>query len=1038
MNDKHSLYGACRLAATALMVVTLAACSALQIDVDVYKGPLVSDAEVQREQLIGMAMTAKPLLYTARNNLLDEVCKDWDKVNDNERRRQAHIGFDGLPCPDAVKPTKSDYGESETDKGRTAKRLNELVIYYDDFDASKHKQALDGRIREGIDSLASGYAQARDDALNAAGTEGPEAVKLKLKSRQAFARLDHAVVDLAARMQFLAGNSWLADETKDADGRLSTYKALLESIANSIVVVSDDLRARQAFDERQISSAEQEKRAVTAAFAVDAAGVIRDVERLLDSGAREALAREKPVSEGDNTAQLADAKKRKDDSQRDLEGKSTALDAARTAYRDWLDLAATGLGPATAVDVAPVMIVEEPGPPLADRKQMSTLLKTGTKNLTREALRIEVVDALKRLGARYTAPGQAGVPRGERLRAAVRALETLKPESGAPDEQPVSRKQAAAELNESIGEAARASFGKVQAASAAQQTAKAANKTAVDEVVRIEAAAKAPKKTYAFSSADYKAATVVVLRVKAEVVTKVNSSEPREVMGALRSAIAAAAAQPAKAGDQDLSRSVALLDSLAVPVRMGVADEAQRSIEVLDGVIAQLRYAVIESVRKNGAQHKETMNAQAALEAAQRQREDKIYIRPASAYLRAANPVTALQSDPSLRWRNMLLDQATQPVRSLWNQIVNRARKDAMETVRANIDKANWQNINSVRVNGAGQGNFVVVKDDVGNWYVKAMGSDASGMIKAAKNLALFNMSSTFDTNLLRVAELRDGVDNEQKSDKERDRMAAELKDLRGGKSGAGVAAQSNTLTLFKKNYDTQSADQLKALNARLRANDLITDVKGRWTTILKDSTAKDALDDVFESDDAAALHKAALASSTAPPAGAASTQPPDTPAGTAMIKTLRSLQGLRTTARASVKANAKLTSQEAAAVVAADKDVATAREEVDKINTQMDVAIGNLKTAEASADPAAKAAAMSQVSALQGPQKAARDKLVDLQKTQALTQAALLQSRKRQSDAADAVDTVFKAVIEAAVNERLRVVAETETAVKVIGGAVR
>ena len=35
------------------------------------------------------------------------------------------------------------------------------------------------------------------------------------------------------------------------------------------------------------------------------------------------------------------------------------------------------------------------------------------------------------------------------------------------------------------------------------------------------------------------------------------------------------------------------------------------------------------------------------------------------------------------------------------------------------IDKQFWQNINRVRVAGAGATNYVVAKDDIGNWYVK-------------------------------------------------------------------------------------------------------------------------------------------------------------------------------------------------------------------------------------------------------------------------------------------------------------------------------
>ena len=40
--------------ATAMLV----GCSALQIDVDVYKGPLVNEDSMQRDQMLAMAMSA--------------------------------------------------------------------------------------------------------------------------------------------------------------------------------------------------------------------------------------------------------------------------------------------------------------------------------------------------------------------------------------------------------------------------------------------------------------------------------------------------------------------------------------------------------------------------------------------------------------------------------------------------------------------------------------------------------------------------------------------------------------------------------------------------------------------------------------------------------------------------------------------------------------------------------------------------------------------------------------------------------------------
>jgi len=45
--------------------------------------------------------------------------------------------------------------------------------------------------------------------------------------------------------------------------------------------------------------------------------------------------------------------------------------------------------------------------------------------------------------------------------------------------------------------------------------------------------------------------------------------------------------------------------------------------------------------------------------------------------------------------------------------------------------------------------NYVIAKDDIGNWYVKNYSADTEPIIKAAKSLALFGMGGQMGTNLL-------------------------------------------------------------------------------------------------------------------------------------------------------------------------------------------------------------------------------------------------------------------------------------------------
>lgn len=73
----------------------LAGCAALQIDVDVYKGPLANSDKTQPQQLASMALSAKPLLIETRNDLLDALA---DKIR---KQRPTHP----WACPSAKDAT---------------------------------------------------------------------------------------------------------------------------------------------------------------------------------------------------------------------------------------------------------------------------------------------------------------------------------------------------------------------------------------------------------------------------------------------------------------------------------------------------------------------------------------------------------------------------------------------------------------------------------------------------------------------------------------------------------------------------------------------------------------------------------------------------------------------------------------------------------------------------------------------------------------------------------------------------------------------
>lgn len=165
--------------------------------------------------------------------------------------------------------------------------------------------------------------------------------------------------------------------------------------------------------------------------------------------------------------------------------------------------------------------------------------------------------------------------------------------------------------------------------------------------------------------------------------------------------------------------------------------------EVMDTVIALLRHHQMEAVARFGKDSTQAEKATEAIENAYRHRAGMIYSRPSSAYLRTSFPSTSLQDDPNLAWDNMLLKQGLRnlPFSSeLWDILNPSGKQD--RSITSELDKQYWQNINRVRVSGAGATNQALVKDDVGNWYVKQYFGKTDQIWESAKNLALFSMSA--------------------------------------------------------------------------------------------------------------------------------------------------------------------------------------------------------------------------------------------------------------------------------------------------------
>ncbi|MFC3122400.1 hypothetical protein [Agaribacter flavus] len=159
------------------------------------------------------------------------------------------------------------------------------------------------------------------------------------------------------------------------------------------------------------------------------------------------------------------------------------------------------------------------------------------------------------------------------------------------------------------------------------------------------------------------------------------------------------------------------------------------SSQALDGVIRHLEHLTILQKTQYPDGSAILLNTERALTSAYDLRARRQYLVPASAYLRSSYPSSSLQDDSGAEnWDNMLVHNNLRAVPGLGELAFTRNNSTQQQ-----IDKQYWQNINTVRVNGSNEVNYVIVKDDIGNWYVKSYSVDPKSMYRTLSNAVLFH-----------------------------------------------------------------------------------------------------------------------------------------------------------------------------------------------------------------------------------------------------------------------------------------------------------
>lgn len=720
-----------------MAALLLGGCSALQVDVDVYKGALLNQKEVQQRQYAYMAISAEPLIR---------------RMREATESRQKACG----DCADASALRAA------------LEVLNDvLAMYTGHSEGLKAAQSSDaqGGIRSLTAELTNAYARPGN---------GPER---QMAIDNAVQRLNEALIYFAQRILFIVNNETLFAELAPAGpDSLKAQKSVLQSLGNTLLVHANDLTRQRDRDlalQRRVVS---EKVAIERAFRVTPAVAF---DLIVDQARRAAAAPPPEAASGPN---------RTDDDKARLAALQRDLGAARQALQDYRQ-GQVGLAAAfsTLVGDPRRLLADLTGKPSAtearaldsDRKAIAALYPT------------RPADDADRTPAGALAPlrqwlerergSSVALERKQRLALLAGHLET--------DQARLLADIAATATRADVLEAMRRRLDQDATLAARQLGDLQARATALDKEEQALAqhigqrdrrfAEALAAETRARTSADEGQRIVTVLtRLREEVLDLARATDVADEAGVhalLKARVAALkpGVQGAEPRSADLEATRRWLERRSpaapriCPGDPGDSCAGTDQLDVVDSLITGLRVQRVQALARGDTQAASDLLA--AINAAYDQRTAMIYLRPASDYLRSVHSASDLQDAAEPQYRNMLNDW-WRYLRPAWqgNPDNDEARR------KLELEKLYWQNINRVTLNGGGATNYALAKDDVGNWYVKAYSADPEAIFKSATQLAMFNVGKRLNVNLLQRHDLQSRLDASTDST-ERERLSAQL-----------------------------------------------------------------------------------------------------------------------------------------------------------------------------------------------------------------------------------------------------------------------
>ncbi|MCW5624268.1 MAG: hypothetical protein KIT73_06095, partial [Burkholderiales bacterium] len=208
---------------------------------------------------------------------------------------------------------------------------------------------------------------------------------------------------------------------------------------------------------------------------------------------------------------------------------------------------------------------------------------------------------------------------------------------------------------------------------------------------------------------------------------------------------------------------------------------------VLGQLLETLRAELAAELRSNG-ESKKADNLRLSIRLVDQQRQRFVYIRPAVSYLRNSSPATALQDESSVVWKNLLREHLGRSASQ------GGPDKDILK-VQTAIDKQYWQSVNRIRVAaGPSNINYVLVRDDIGNWYVKSYSSSPDDVFRSALNLGLYAAAGAPGKGAQQVAQTLAAVSVKNSN--------GELESPIGSSVAGTTVTNQDTLDKLQRRYD--------------------------------------------------------------------------------------------------------------------------------------------------------------------------------------------------------------------------------------------